>query len=354
MGCEVAKVHLVGSVPRDTVEEVFEICSREIGNCLVSLPDGEVGDRADYNTFVAYRVLDPHPDFETVAKPRMAEGKREWWHANDLLDNTWKFRIKPGIAVPRFDNLLYADAAIDSYRIFRRMRDDGAIPAGVRFQVSLPPPHSAAGMWIHEPDDYERAVPAYLEAMVREVRRMVAEIPNRDLAIQWDACGETLDIEGNLAWTPKSDPWIRYASEVLPISMHIPEEVLVGYHFCYGDIQGQHEMQPRSLATVVEMANLAANNSGRRLDWVHLPVPHGRGDGDYLSPLEDLRVGETRIHLGLVHLVDGIDGTLARIATAKRHLADFGIATECGLGRYEPADLRGLLEIHSQAARALN
>lgn len=349
-----AKVHLVGSVPRNTIEEVFEICASELGDYLVSLPDGEVGDRADYNTFVAYRVLDPHPDLETVAKPRMAEGKREWWHANDLLDNTWKFRIKAGVAVPKFDNLLYADAAIASYATFSRMRGAGVIPAGVRFQVSLPPPHSAAGMWFHEPDDYERAVPAYLEAMVREVQRIVAAIPNHDLAIQWDACGETLDIEGNLAWTPDGDPWVRYASEILPISMHIPADVLVGYHFCYGDIQGQHETEPQSLATVVAMANLAANNSGRALDWVHLPVPRGRADDAYFKPLEALDIGPTRAHLGLVHHHGGIDGTLERMTIAKRHLSDFGIATECGLGRYEPEVLRELLGIHRSAAQQLS
>ena len=104
-------VHLVGSVPRRTVDEVFEICAREIGGDIATLPDGEVGERADYNTFVAYRLLDPHPDLETVAKPHMAEGKREWWHANDLLENTWKFRIKADVAIPHFGDLLYADAS---------------------------------------------------------------------------------------------------------------------------------------------------------------------------------------------------------------------------------------------------
>ena len=348
-----AKVHLVGSVPRKTVEEVFTICSHEIGSDIRCVPDGEVGDRADYNTFVAYRVLDPHPELETVEKPRMAEGKREWWHANDLLDNTWKIKIRDDVKIPHFDNLLYADAAIESYQTFETLKAEGVVPANVRFQVSLPPPHSAAGMWFHDPGDYDRAVPAYLEAMVKEVGRITDVIPNDDLAIQWDACHETLDIEGNLAWTPKSDPWVRFASEILPISMYIPEEVLLGYHFCYGDIQGQHELEPKSLDACVRMANLVANNSGRRIDWVHMPVPARRTDDDYFRPLEALDVGDTRVVLGVVQVTDGVEGTKRRIDAGKKFLADFAIATECGLGRYEPEQLEDLLKIHHGAAQLL-
>jgi hypothetical protein len=349
----IAKVHLVGSVACPTTEDVFRLCSSRIGSDIVSLPDGEVGDREDYNTFVAYRILDGHPDLETVARPRMAPGKKAWWHANDLLHNTWKFRIKDSVKYPRFENLLYADAAIRSYELFRRMRDEGTIPADVRFQVSLPPPHSAAGMWFHEPDDYNRAVPAYLEAMVAEVQRLVAAIPSGDLAIQWDACHETLDVEGNLAWTPKSDPWIRFAGELVPISMYIPEDVLIGFHFCYGDIQGKHELEPKDLSTVVRMANLAANNSGRRVDWVHMPVPRGRADDTYFKPLSRLAVGATRVHLGLVHQADGVEGARKRIETAKKFLPSFGIAGECGLGRVDPAALPDLLTTHHEAAQYL-
>lgn len=346
----VAKVHLVGSVACATTEDVFRLCSERIGMDLVSLPDGEVGDREDYNTFVAYRVLDGHPDLDTVAKPRMAPGKKAWWHANDLLHNTWKFRMKDGVKYPRFDGLLYADAAIRSYEQFKSLQAEGVVPADLRFQVSLPPPHSAVGMWFHAPDDYNRAVPAYLEAMVAEIQRLTTTIPSRDLAIQWDACHETLDIEGNLSWTPKSDPWIRLASEIVPISMYIPEDVLVGYHFCYGDIQGHHELEPKDLSTVVRMANLVANNSGRHIDWVHMPVPRRRSDDDYFAPLRKLSVGATRVHLGLVHVADGVEGARARIRAAQRHLPNFGIAGECGLGRVDPKVLPDLLTIHHEAA----
>ena len=39
------KIHLVGSVPGDSAQEVFELCAGNAGSLLASLPDGETGYR---------------------------------------------------------------------------------------------------------------------------------------------------------------------------------------------------------------------------------------------------------------------------------------------------------------------
>jgi hypothetical protein len=38
------------------------------------------------------------------------------------------------------------------------------------------------------------------------------------------------------------------------------------------------------------------------------------------------------------------------MSTAKRHVADFSMATECGFGRRDPRTIPELLCIHAQAA----
>ena len=58
-------------------------------------------------------------------------------------------------------------------------------------------------------------------------------IPPADLAIQWDLAYETQDIEGVLAWTPEG-AWERFAGPVTRLTRLIPDDVLVGYHLCYG------------------------------------------------------------------------------------------------------------------------
>jgi hypothetical protein len=111
--------------------------------------------------------------------------------------------------------------------------------------------------------------------------------------------------------------------------------------------------EPENLALCVRMANAAAEESGRQVDFLHMPVPRDRRDDAYFAPLRDLDIADARVFLGLVHATDGVEGTRRRVATAKRHLADFGIATECGFGRRPPATVPELLEIHREIAAGL-
>jgi hypothetical protein len=72
---------------------------------------------------------------------------------------------------------------------------------------------------------------------------------------------------------------------------------------------------------------------------------------DYVAPLEKLRLpATTRLYLGLVHYTDGVEGTRKRIEVASSMYADFGIATECGMGRRVGQDIPALLRIHREAA----
>ena len=64
------------------------------------------------------------------------------------------------------------------------------------------------------------------------------------------------------------------------------------------------------------------------------------------APLAALRLPEDcDLHLGVIHH-DDRDGDRRRIAAASRTVSDFGIATECGWGRSNPARAPGLLDSH--------
>jgi hypothetical protein len=67
-----------------------------------------------------------------------------------------------------------------------------------------------------------------------------------------------------------------------------------------------------------------------------MPVPIDRSDDDYFAPLRELNSAVTNVFLGLIHLHDGTQGSLARARVARRYLSHFGVATECGLGRRQP------------------
>jgi hypothetical protein len=86
------------------------------------------------------------------------------------------------------------------------------------------------------------------------------------------------------------------------------------------------------------------------VDFLHLPVPRDRDDDGYFAPLRSLRLPEgSRLYLGLIHHADA-EGDRRRIDTARRAVSDgFGVATECGWGRGDPARLDSLLESHRRA-----
>ena len=267
----------------------------------------------------------------------------------------WSFKIRDGVRELRFDDLQYASVAQNSYDAFQRSRDAGEIASGVRFQVCLPFPESGFSWFFHDPSQLKRVLPAYTDAMNRELDKIINLIPATDLSIQWDVCWEVLDAEGIFPWAMRDvqTPLERFGDTCARMSSKLPEQALLGYHLCYADLGNRHMKEPENLELCVQMANIAASRSGRGVDFFHMPVPISRDDDAYFKPLENLSVRDAKVFLGLVHSDDGIEGTHRRIAMARRHLDTFGIATECGFGRRPPEQIPELLEIHVQAIREL-
>ena len=117
-------------------------------------------------------------------------------------------------------------------------------------------------------------------------------------------------------------------------------------------MDARHIVEPRDTRKAVEMANLLVDSSGRAVNWVHLPVPIDRHDDAYFGPLTQLNLSAgTELYLGLVHASDGVEGTLRRMATARKYVQDFGIASECGISRGRDAGLAlEFLKVYAAAA----
>ena len=84
------------------------------------------------------------------------------------------YKVTPGEAV-KFGPLGYAAAAIQSYGDFKWARSDGKIPAGTRFQVSLPTP-IAVVMTFTDPQSIQQVWPIYEEHLNEEVAEIAAAI----------------------------------------------------------------------------------------------------------------------------------------------------------------------------------
>ena len=183
--------------------------------------------------------------------------------------------------------------------------------------------------------------------------RILEEIPHDQLAVQWDTNIEFSLIEGVIpAWF--ADVRAGIVDRLVGLSRCIPNDVELGYHLCYGDDTQRHGDGPRDARTLVDVSNGIVAGLGRPLNWLHMPVPLAHAHEGYFEPLADLNVrSETELYLGLVHLVDGVDGVLRRTDAARSFIDEFGISTECGWGRQPEHVVLGLLQLHSAAARPI-
>lgn len=335
-----ASVHLVGSIGLDTVDDVFRAVGACLGPYLRRVPDGEVGGRKlwiswQYPLLRASTFLRPDPSGAVRPTNRF-----------QLLT------LADGVAPDdvRFGELGYAREARASYQDFVAARDKGELPAGVRFQVSLPTPFAVVSSVV-----VAEALPAveraYECAMIAEVAALCRHIPHRDLCIQWDLCNEMIAWDGQKTdAVPHADqPQEALLERMRNLCADIPSDVEIGLHLCYGDFAGRHFVEPKDAAKMVDFANALARTATHKLAYIHMPVPVGRLDDAFYRPFAalDLPAG-TELYLGLVHAKDGVVGTIARVAAAQRRAPEFGIATECGMARARSEEtVRSLLQIHA-------
>ena len=133
-------VHFNGSVNLADAESVMREIAARVPSGLRRIPDGETGDRGNWIFFQLQKFLQLPWLVPDAAGRRRGRGVRAATGAPagrgvDPAQVTWP-------------DLGYADAYLESYRVFARLRADGMIPAGVRFQVEYPTPLASIGGYI--------------------------------------------------------------------------------------------------------------------------------------------------------------------------------------------------------------
>jgi hypothetical protein len=338
-------VHFVGSVPLPDAETVFRTLSAVAGPHVKRLPDGETGIRKTWIRFLQ-SVLAENPAIEVASD--LPPFKFIQWDGK-LLREIPRLRLRPGIRPdPATFKTGYAEMAIQSWHLFDRLQQAGVIPAGVKFQVSLPTPIAPTYNNM-VPADRAGLLPALTQHMIGEVARIARALPNDRIAVQWDVCQEVLAWEGYYEAGP-----VDFRSETTGVLSEIgdavPAAIELGYHLCYGSPADEHLVQPKDAGIMVEIVNAISAGVRRPIQFFHLPVPKPRTDDAFFAPLEGLRLRpETELYLGLVHHDDAA-GDAARLAAARRHVRVDGVATECGMARGDPAQLPALLAAHARAA----
>ena len=305
---------LVGSIPLDDTDAVLTTAAAHLGTHLRRIPDGETGTRTIWVTW-QQGVFAEHPDLEEEPVP---EGQYAPFP---------RYRARAGVdpAAIRFGSLGYARFAIESYERFAALKRAGAIPAHIRFQISLPTPLAPLNNFAAV-DQRAALEPAYEDAMLREVDTIADALPHDQIAIQWDIAFEMGFVEGIRTRCSRPGSTTRWAAA----SRASP---------------GRASACPttsRSAITSATATSDTSTSSSRRTPggssrWPTRSTPRrpGRSRGctcrsrataptrrsTRCSP--GSATPETELYLGLVHLTDGEEGTRARIAAAQEFTTSF-------------------------------
>jgi hypothetical protein len=334
-------IHFVGSIPLPSTKEVFSRLTTSLPGRFLRIPDGEPQKRGNF-IFFQFTVFEDYPSILSRPPPTYNPAEAQ----------------KPFPRPIKLNPIMYDDFALESYREFCELREQGVIPTGIRFQVSLP---TVFSVLIHRilPAYHAEVEKVYEAAMLSALRRIQDNIPAHDLAIQWDVALEfaALELAGTDREMPvgypfvvRPVPWFSPLKEgvverVVKLADAVDEGVQLGFHLCYGDAGHKHFIEPRDSALLVEMANAISEGVKRGINWFHMPVPKERIDEEYYAPLRELKLKkESELFLGLVHGWD-LEGTWKRINVANSVVGIFGVATECGMGRTGKDEFESVLEI---------
>jgi methionine synthase II (cobalamin-independent) len=336
--------HLVGGLQAPDAETAMRTTAAILGRHLHALTDGETGDRAQWIWWQIGKLT--AVDGITVAGT----------HGNEDADNPDysefpALAIDPSVSELPMRSLGYADAAEASYATFRRLREEGIVPEGVRFQVSIPTPYATVVAWVTNADQAS-FFPVYADAIANEVAEIARVVDAADLAIQYDVAVEIGALTGNFD-TGGDLGEKRFVVDALKdILERTPSDVDRGLHFCYGDYKHRHFTIPDDLSLCVELANAVGDTA----DFVHMPADRETGrEPRYYEPLRDLSA--RRLALGVIDYEGDEERTreLVQAAATGSGGAEFAVATECGMARIDERgpgapSLERLLELHAEVA----
>jgi hypothetical protein len=349
-----SSVHFNGSVNLTDAETVMREISSRIPAGVRRMTDGETGERGYWINFQIQKFL-AMPEFKSLSVAKAYETDDP--EAPDMPLLRLADGVSPGDV--KWPNLGYADAYSESFKLFSALKGDGTIPAGVRFQMQYPTPIASMAGTI-APEDMPGVAASYEAALFADLDRALSMIPHDRCAVQWDVAVEFGLLEGEFG--PKM-PLDQIVPGLIRCVDRVAEDVPVGLHLCYGDYGHQHFKQPDSLAMQVQLVNALVSSARRAVNWFSFTVPQSRRDEGYFAPLRDLRVGpQTDLYFSLVpyHPTDQAEGTTAEqvrlidvlLAESLSGARDWGICTECGMGRVAAADVPMLLDVHREILEA--
>jgi methionine synthase II (cobalamin-independent) len=336
--------HLVGGLKAPDAEAAMRTAGEILGRHLYAVTDGETGERSQWIWWQIGKL--------TALDGIELAGTKSHPATNQDYSEFPALAVDPSVDRLPARSLGYANAAAQSYRVFRRLREEGALPSDVKFQVSIPTPYATVVAWVR-PEDQERFFPVYARAIEHEVEEIASEVDPDDLVIQYDVAVEIGALTAAMPGAGRLNDKSFIVDALKAACAHPAGRAERGIHLCYGDYKHRHFTVPEDLSLCVELAN----GVGDAAQFVHMPADRDSARRPtYFEPLRGLAPGR-RLALGVVDYEGDEERTreLVEAASTGSGGLEFAIATECGMARIDERgpdspSLERLLELHARFA----
>jgi hypothetical protein len=194
-------------------------------------------------------------------------------------------------------------------------------------------------------DDLAKIRPGYEAALRAELANIIERIPAKELAIHGTARPKSrtpMAVFQAIRWKAQSSATCPKCETSRRKSRPMSRSAIISAsaRSAAGHASGRMISAKRSSSPMASSRPRAA-----RWDWIHLPVLD-RSDDAFFAPLKDIEPRGARVYLGLIHNMAGFK---ARLQTARKYLADFGLGGYCGFGRLPAAQLPIILREHIEA-----
>jgi hypothetical protein len=330
---------LVGSIPFANEREAMKIAAEMLGNKLISLPDGEVGEknerypegsRSAWVMNVIDMCIDDTENWEIIQKGKLLPN-------GFPVDYNTLYKLRPKHApkdVVKFLNFHYLETYKQSYMLYQQVKKQHGLR--IPFQVGVP---TGMAMSLHmlEPENIFRYYDAFNERLAFEMNQVI-ERTGEDILIQIECPAETGLVYSN-------PPQVDFAlNSLLGLVRRLNNSVKIGIHFCYGDLNNRSLIHPESLEPLVDFVNTCIEQwpENYQLAYIHIPLAEGNisptADLSYYQPLKKINVPTgTRFVAGFIHEKNSMD-ELKQVLHCFDELRGqpVDVACSCGLGRRKP------------------
>ena len=199
--------------------------------------------------------------------------------------------------------------------------------------------------------------PVYNEALKREIDKIAAALPHDEIAIQFDVASAVF------ARLQRNEPnaYGKDRAEMLATLLRDPDRPRPStcrptsscmFHFCYGDSNHKHVVEPTDMGDMVDDGQ-PARGRHQTADRAHPHAGAARPRRRRLFRAAQAAAAQARNRImprpGALHRRRRRHAPAAGRRRAPCR-GDFSIATECGFGRRDPKTIPELLRIHAEIA----